>query len=317
MDKFEASERFADYEDDISDRPRSKKKHRPAQHASPRPKPAAERAALTDFSDDVVDFIPTYARQLDPLHRERQWVIDSVAPFYRQTHITDVTRRVKAGKEANVYCCTAHPATGVDWLAAKLYRPRELRTLKNDAVYKAGRMLRGEDGKQLKGRREKLALRQKTRFGKLLDTAWWIGNEYASQLKLHEAGADVPRPLAHAGNAILMDYIGDGEMPAPALIDTRLNGREASRILERILWNIRLMLDLHLVHGDLSAYNMLYQDGEICIIDFPQMFDPRTNPNGLELLRRDAVRVCEHFERYGLSVDGEEFAAGLWKAYMG
>jgi len=114
-----------------------------------------------------------------------------------------------------------------------------------------------------------------------------------------------------------MDYIGDGEMPAPALIDTRLNGREASRILERILWNIRLMLDLHLVHGDLSAYNILYQDGEICIIDFPQMFDPRTNPNGLELLRRDAVRVCEHFERYGLSVDGEEFAAGLWKAYMG
>ena len=47
-----------------------------------------------------------------------------------------------------------------------------LRTLKNDAVYKAGRQLRGEDGKLMKGRREKLALSQKTTFGKQLEALY-------------------------------------------------------------------------------------------------------------------------------------------------
>ena len=86
---------------------------------------------------------PATPKALDPLHHERQWVLDSVGHFYREQIISDVTRLVKGGKEANVYACTAHPATGLEMIAAKLYRPRELRHLKNDAIYKAGRQLRG------------------------------------------------------------------------------------------------------------------------------------------------------------------------------
>ena len=88
-----------------------------------------------------------------------------------------------------------------------------LRTLKNDAIYKSGRQLRGEDGKELKGRREKLALIPKTRFGQHLDMVWWIQNEFSVQQKLYEAGADVPRPIRHNGNTILMEYVGDEWLP--------------------------------------------------------------------------------------------------------
>jgi RIO kinase 1 len=314
MDKFDASERFAEYDDDYGDHPGKNLKDR---RAARRRLSRAADADMTDFNDSVAQFVPSVVKTLDPRHYERRWVSESVAPFYQNLHITDVTRRVKAGKEANVYCCAAHPATGVEWLAVKLYRPREHRTLKNDAVYKAGRLLRGEDGKELKGRREKLALRQKTRFGQQLDASWWIGNEYLAQSRLYAAGLDVPRPVAHSGNAVLMDYVGDGELPAAALIDTHLTRYEAPALLDRILWNIRTMLQLHLVHGDLSAYNILYLDGEIRIIDFPQMVDPRTNPNGFELLQRDTVRVCDYFRRYGANVDGRSYAADLWHAYMG
>jgi RIO kinase 1 len=272
---------------------------------------------LTDFVDDATAWVPSYAAPLDPKHHEREWLIESVGPFYRDNVITDVTRRVKGGKEANVYCCTAHPATGVALLAAKLYRPRMLRTLKNDAVYKAGRQLRDEEGKELKGRREKLALRQKTRFGQHLDMVWWIGNEFSVQNTLFEAGANVPRPIGHNGNTILMDYVGDEWLPAPALNDVSLEPDEAAELFDVVIDNVRLMLDNHYVHGDLSAFNILYWEGSVTIIDFPQVVGARNNPNAYMLLKRDVKRVCDYFARFKVPSDPAQLARELWEPYMG
>ena len=42
--------------------------------------------------------------------------------------------------------------------------------------------------------------------------------------------------------------------------------------------NVELMLSLGRIHGDLSAYNVLYWQGEVKIIDFPQAIEPATNP---------------------------------------
>mgnify|MGYP000925870685 CR=1 FL=1 len=59
--------------------------------------------------------------------------------------ITDVLHQVKGGKEATVYCCAAHPSTGVDLIAAKVYRPREFRQLRNDAQYRQGRRILSDE----------------------------------------------------------------------------------------------------------------------------------------------------------------------------
>lgn len=279
--------------------------------------PAQIRAELSDFSDSVVDFVPSYVASLDPNHHERQWLIDSVGSFYRDNLITDITRIVKGGKEANVYCCPASPVTGVNLIAAKLYRPRLLRHLKNDAVYKAGRQLRDVEGKQIKGRRYKLALRKKTRFGKRLDIEWWIGNEFLAQSKLYEAGADVPKPIAHRANTVLMEFIGDDQVTAPLLSEIELNPSDAQPLFQKVMENVKIMLDLHLVHGDLSAYNILYWQGKITIIDFPQMVGARTNPHAFELLQRDIQRVCDYFHQFGVSADATRLALELWEPYMG
>jgi RIO kinase 1 len=309
MDKYDAYEKYLDFEEELSGRPM-----RPAK---PKKKPVAVVAELTDFIDDATAWVPTYAAALDPKHHERHWLIDSVAPFYRDNVVTDVTRRVKGGKEANVYCCTAHPATGLELIAAKLYRPRELRTLKNDAIYKAGRQLRDEEGKQMKGRREKLALRQKTRFGQQLDMTWWIGNEYRTQQRLFEAGADVPRPIGHNGNTILMAYLGDERLPAPLLSDVSLEREEAADLFDVVMDNVRLMLENHCIHGDLSAFNILYWQGEITIIDFPQVVDARVNPHAQTLLQRDVKRVCDYFRRFGVRSEPARLATEMWLPYMG
>lgn len=314
MDKYEAFEKYADYEAFEEDNGRRRKQRPPRKK---KPTAADVRAALTDLIDDVADFVPTYAASLDPRHHERRWVIESIAPFYRDNLITDVTRRVKAGKEANVYCCVAHPAAEVPLIAAKLYRPRILRTLKNDADYKAGRQLRGEDGKELRGRREKLAISQKSRFGKELDMVWWIGNEYGVQRRLWEAGADVPRAIGHSGNTILMEYIGDDDLPAPTLSDVHLETDEAEALYEQVVDNIRLMLQLGLVHGDLSAYNILYWSGDIRIIDFPQVVEVAKNPHARRFLERDVRRISGYFGRLGVRSQPDRLADSLWREFVG
>jgi RIO kinase 1 len=59
--------------------------------------------------------------------------------------------------------------------------------------------------------------------------------------------------------------------------------------------NIELMLACDRVHGDLSAYNVLYAGpGEIRIIDFPQAVDARFNSNALMLLERDIGNICAY-----------------------
>jgi RIO kinase 1 len=278
--------------------------------------PVTIRAELTDFNDNESDFVPSYAARLDPNHEYRAWLIRSVGSFYRDNLITDVSRIVKGGKEANVYCCPANPATGVDLIAAKLYRPRMLRHLRNDALYKEGRMTLDEEGRELRKSREMRALNKKTRFGKHLGFMTWIVHEFQVQNTLYEAGADVPQPIAHRGNTILMAFIGDEMMAAPTLSEVRLETQEAQPLYNRTMRNVELMLSNHFVHGDLSAYNILYWDGHITIIDFPQLVDARTNRNAFMLLERDIRRVSEYFSRCGIKSDPVEDSTTLWESYQ-
>ena len=52
-------------------------------------------------------------------------------------------------------------------------------------------------------------------------------------------------------------------------------------------------------HGDLSAYNLLWWQGEVWFIDFPQAVDIAANLQGLDFLHRDVVNVCTWFRASG------------------
>jgi RIO kinase 1 len=133
---------------------------------------------------------------------------------------------------------------------------------------------------------------------------------------LHATGADVPCPVRAASNAILIEFIGQGGRPAPQLRDVRLSPAEAERLLEWALRNIEIMLSCHVVHGDLSAYNMLYSGGDLCVIDLPQSVDARTNQNAKSLLVRDVANVCGYFAAQGADAKPGTFAEELWDLYL-
>jgi RIO kinase 1 len=86
--------------------------------------------------------------------------------------------------------------------------------------------------------------------------------------------------------------------------------------------NVELMLANDLVHGDLSAYNILYwapqgPPGEMTIIDFPQVVNLHSNPKARFILERDVRRTCEYFGALGVECDGRAIAAELWRRFVG
>ena len=248
--------------------------------------------------------------------QEHVWIKQSLGGFWEDRWFSDILYRVKAGKEATVYCCRADESTGRELIAAKVYRPRMFRAMRNDWLYRQGREMLDADGKAIRDDRGLRAIRKGTRFGKRLKTVSWNQNELATMHALHQAGADVPEPLAGCENAILMEYMGDDVQAAPVLQRVRLGRREAEALFERLMRNVEVFLACNRIHADLSAYNVLYWAGEAKVIDFPQAVEAHSHPRGFFLLSRDVDRLCRYFARQGVQRNAVRIAHELWERFL-
>ena len=247
---------------------------------------------------------------------EKDFVGDSLLAFYEDQWITDVLFRVAAGKEATVYCCRGHESAEIDLVAAKVYRPRKARAMRNYSMYQEGRDTLGMGGKGQRDRRLARAMQKRSKLGRKVETESWLQHEYQAMRQLYDIGADIPCPLEQYGNAILMEFIGGEQGGAPLLKEVGLERDEAERLYKNILDNIELFLACDRIHGDLSAFNVLYWEGEAVIIDFPQMVDPRSNRHAFDLLARDVEKVSDYFRRQGVETMPGSFTADLWSRYM-
>jgi RIO kinase 1 len=270
--------------------------------------------ALIELSDEEENFDFSYAAS----HHEREWILNSLGGFYEGQWLDDVVRLVKGGKEAHVYQCLANPSVdglSQPYIAAKVYRPRRFRNLRNDHMYREGRNLLDSDGRLITDDGMLHAIHRRTAYGQDLLHTSWIEHEYNALKVLHVAGADVPMPLERGNNAILMAYVGDDLTPAPTLNSVNLDPGEAGLLFKRVMHNVELMLANDLIHGDLSAFNILYWQGSITLIDFPQVVAPRINNNAFRIFERDIVRICEYFNRQGAPSSPKRIARDLWTAY--
>jgi RIO kinase 1 len=246
---------------------------------------------------------------------EAAWLLDSLVEFAEQEWITDVLRKVKGGKEASVYLCKAGAEIpSAEWVAAKVYRPQMLRNLRNDAMYRADRADLDANGHQLNDKRQLRAMRKKTEYGRELLHQSWIAYEFTTLQMLQQAGADVPVPYTMANNAIVMEFIGDENTSAPTLSEVSMELSEARPLFERVMRNMDILLSHDRIHGDLSAYNILYWKGDITLIDFPQVVSPRANRNAYKIFSRDVKRVCDYFIKLGLKVDPLKLTDELWNS---
>jgi len=273
------------------------------------------REASAEFLKGQDDSSRSFKFEYQAARFEEWWLLDSLGDFYEHKWITDVLRRIKGGKEATVYLCRGSDSTGADLVTAKVYRPRSLRNLKNDGIYRTGRTDLDEDGNAVVKEADVNAIRKRSNYGEELRHQSWIAYEYKTLEMLYEAGADVPKPFAMEKNAILMEYIGDEDSAAPTLGGVTLDRNEVKPLFERVVRNIDLLLAKERIHGDLSSYNILYWDGDITLIDFPQVVNPGMNPSAWMIFLRDVTRVCQYFASQGLKHSPRKLAAELWTAH--
>jgi RIO kinase 1 len=296
-------------DDDSSDRP-----ERPRKQSKPKKTKWDIVASLRASDDDETAAAQGFAAQVHVTNTERAWIARHLLPFHRQCLIDDVLLRVKAGKEATVYLCSGHPDTGRARLVAKLYRDRATRGLHNASQYEQGRGLLTGEGQVLDPRAWRLhkAVAQKSRKGRSLRQGSWLLHEYSVLRALHAAGADVPEPIDYNEQALLLEFIGEGNDPAPILQDVTLDPSEAPALFARVLRNVEQLLRLGWVHGDLSAYNILYQPGRITLIDFPQVASIQGNPNARALLQRDVEKLVLYFGRFCATPSAMQLTHRLW-----
>jgi RIO kinase 1 len=132
------------------------------------------------------------------------------------------------------------------------------------------------------------------------------------------AGVRVPTPISRVANYLTMRFIGDGETPAPQLREVELEDPEA--VMNEIFDQYLLMYkDAHYVHGDLSAYNILWWKNKPWIIDVPQseVVNKWSDMNKVELiLRRDIHNILQYFQSYGIERDPEHILSVYLDAYI-
>jgi RIO kinase 1 len=310
-DKFEV---YAEQFDPLKTDRQARRKRKPkAKHI-----PKKSKYDIVDEIADTTGVEGEFTTTYQPARFEAEWLLASLRSFYDEDLISDILAVVKGGKEATVYRCQAHPATGLDLLAAKVYRPRQFRNLRNDKMYKEGRTILTAEGRPVKTTDHRIAraVGKKTAFGVQVEHTSWLMYEYTTLERLHQAGAVVPRPIASNDNAILMGYCGDERIAAPTLHEVTLERPEATRLFQETLRNIELMLQHNLIHGDLSAYNILYWEGTITLIDFPQVTSSQNNRQARFILQRDITRVCDYFAAQGVYCKPKAITDDLWRRYI-
>lgn len=227
--------------------------------------------------------------------------------LYHRGYFDELIGLVKGGKEATVYLV----GRGEERFAAKVYADLASRSFRNDAVYWSGVHLADE--------RIAKALRQKSRAGQVAQIQFWVLREYVNLWRLHEAGLPVPKPAlgpqvsvcAEAGSVVLMEFIGQGDLPAPRLADVRLPPDEAKEAFRQSVDILVRLAKLGLVHGDYSTYNLLWSDGQVVMIDVPQLVELKDNPEAEKLLERDVTSLLTSFRSLGVHDDGADLRLAL------
>lgn len=257
------------------------------------------RTVATQWDDDEPDaeastYLLADERGPDPVP---SWVITQDAARQNDLGI------LKTGKEADVHLVERRLDERVNVLAAKRYRKFEDRLFRNDARYRAARRT-GES-------RVDKAMAQGNRAGMAFRARQWVTTEFETLCRLWSAGVPVPYPVQKLGNEVMVELIGSRDQAAPRLVHARVSVRDAVDLWSQLSEALSRMARAGVVHGDLSPYNILVDDGRLVLIDFPQAVDPIAHPEGMNLLERDVANVCGWFARRGVACDPSELFGDL------
>ena len=184
---------------------------------------------------------------------------------------------IKEGKESVVFSGLTQEK---EWVAIKVYRTAVI------DFKKISKYLLGDP-----------------RFGKISRARrnfiyTWCRREYKNLQVAFRAGVNCPEPIASSENVLIMTFIGEKGSSSPRLMDVRLENPEEN--YKMVIKNMKKLCKSGLIHGDLSAYNILFKGGPV-FIDFSHSTPPR-NPIAPELLNRDIKNINSYFTKLDIRV---------------
>ncbi|ARS89239.1 serine/threonine-protein kinase Rio1 [Natrarchaeobaculum aegyptiacum] len=128
----------------------------------------------------------------------------------------------------------------------------------------------------------------------------WTKKEFANLNRAKKAGVRVPEPIASERNVLVMEYIGNEDGRAKRLGEVQIENPEtAYGVLREYM---RRLYSAGLIHGDLSEYNVVFDEGQLVVIDLGQAVTVH-HPNSRDFLERDCENVASFFRRQGLEVE--------------
>ncbi|MDR2984870.1 MAG: RIO-like kinase [Nocardiopsaceae bacterium] len=259
---------------------------------------------LAEDAFDAVDGLPDGDRwstwdQSSPSDRGPEpypdWLVTDLAATDTELGI------LKTGKEADVFLLrrAVPDSSSSCLLAAKRYRAAENRLFHRDVEYL--------DGRRVRESRDNRAMAKRTATGRAIIAQQWARAEHTALSQLYQEGVPVPYPVQVTETELLLEFIGETDgTAAPRLAEIRPRGAELASIWDQLVSALRVMANLGLAHGDLSAYNVLVHRGRAVLIDLPQVIDVIAHPRGPEFLDRDAANIARWFTARGLDANGPD-----------
>ena len=218
--------------------------------------------------------------------------------------IDAVLRPLKSGKEAAVYVVRC----GDEVRCAKVYKDMGQRSFQQRVQYQEGRKVRGS--------REARAIAKASKYGKRQQETAWKNTEVDALYQLRDAGVRVPEPHGYFHGVLVMDLVTDADgFAAPRLGEVELSRAQALDFHQVLLRQVVRMLCCGLIHGDLSAYNVLVGPDGPVLIDFPQVVSAGGNNAARTMLLRDVNNLTASLGRWAPELLDTWYGEELWALF--
>ncbi|KAG5498903.1 hypothetical protein GH5_03590 [Leishmania sp. Ghana 2012 LV757] len=196
--------------------------------------------------------------------------------------LSEINGCVSTGKEANVYYAVSGDGTPA---ALKVYKTSIL-SFKDRDQYVSGEF--------------RFQRYCKSNPRKMVRT--WAEKEARNLIRLQDGGVLAPAVKLLRQHVLVMEFLGEDGWPAPRLKEVKFPSIKAlDKCYIDLCCTMRKMFArCHLIHGDLSEYNLLLYRGRVVVIDVSQSVE-HDHPRSMDFLRRDIVNVNNFFRSQGLT----------------
>lgn len=218
--------------------------------------------------------------------------------------IDEVLRPLKSGKEAAVFVVRS----GDDVRCAKVYKDMAQRSFQQRVQYQEGRRVRGS--------RQARAVGKASKYGRKQQEDAWKNTEVEALYQLRDAGVRVPEPHGYFHGVLVMELVTDAEgYAAPRLGEVELGAEQAREYHRVLVRQVVRMLCCGLIHGDLSAYNVLVGPEGPVLIDFPQVVSAAGNNAARTMLLRDVNNLTASLGRWAPDLLDTWYGEELWALF--